>query len=63
MTAPAFRQALSLAGLTNRQFADWARVHIRTVQRWAKHGAPAFVPILLAHLQCEMPRREQEIEG
>jgi hypothetical protein len=51
MTAASFRQALSLAGLTNRQFADWAFIHRRTVQRWAKHGAPKYVLRLFQALE------------
>ena len=63
MTPEAFKTALAASGLRTGAFAKWVGCDRRTVQRWAKHGAPAFVPILLAHLQCEKPRREQEIEG
>lgn len=53
MTPDQFRNALRRLGLTQTAFSLLTRIPLRTVQRYARDGAPAPVPYLINLLAKE----------
>ncbi|MCZ8036485.1 MAG: hypothetical protein O9288_17285 [Novosphingobium sp.] len=52
MDGAAFKQALERLGFSQSSFAREHRLHLRTVQNWARNGPPEFLaPILNAMIR------------